>query len=160
MKHSWRCQGKTKKWIVSCQSSINVSSGCSQLLDGMMIELTIWHSLGNSWFPTVRLFWRKNNRCFLGVCIFKGCWIPWYIQCVYIINHNNNSNNTNYIYVDIVYIYIRYCIYIYTRYCIYIYSVSYIITIMYSYVSEDFYTCYCLNLRWQARFWASPASQA
>ena len=26
MKHFWRCEGKTKKWIVSCQNAINVSS--------------------------------------------------------------------------------------------------------------------------------------
>ena len=26
MKHFWRCEGKTKMWIVSCKNSINVSS--------------------------------------------------------------------------------------------------------------------------------------
>ena len=54
-----------------------VDSGCSQLLDGMMIELTIWHSLGNSWFPIVDSF------CFMFyvvTCCYhlvEPCWTLW-----------------------------------------------------------------------------------
>ena len=54
MKHFWRCEGKKK---VDC-----ILSKCHKCLiqdvhSILMVCWYIWHSLGNSWFPKVRLFW-------------------------------------------------------------------------------------------------------
>ena len=60
MKHFWLCEGKTKKWIVSCQNAINVYTCLIQDVHSiLMVCWYILHSPRNSWFPNVRLFREK-----------------------------------------------------------------------------------------------------